>query len=76
MFSSVGCPALVPILMPGGTCGILAELEPADASNATPPIAALRSIGYEGYLSAEAVPYPDSESAAAQTIQTFRQFVP
>src|SRR5438309_297559 len=41
MFSSVACPALVPILMPGGIGRIAAEPEAADASNAAPPIAAL-----------------------------------
>src|SRR5207237_1397059 len=51
MFSSVGCPALVPILMPGGIGRMVAELEAADASNAAPPIAALaksRLAGLEG----------------------------
>jgi sugar phosphate isomerase/epimerase len=39
------------------------------------PIAAvLRDIGYEGYASAEALPYPDSDAAAAQTMKAFRQF--
>jgi sugar phosphate isomerase/epimerase len=34
--------------------------------------AALREIGYQGYLSAEAFPWPDSHTAAAQTIRGFR----
>ncbi|MFO0428624.1 MAG: TIM barrel protein [Planctomyces sp.] len=34
----------------------------------------LHSFGYKGFLSAEAFPIPDSESAAAETIQTFRKF--
>lgn len=34
---------------------------------------ALRAIGYDGFLSAEALPWPDSEAAAAQTIATFRK---
>jgi sugar phosphate isomerase/epimerase len=38
-------------------------------------VAALQEIGYDGYLSAEAVPYPNSETAAAQTIKTFREVV-
>lgn len=39
------------------------------------PIAeALRAIGYQGYASAEALPYPDSDAAAAQTIESFRKF--
>ena len=37
-----------------------------------PPILdALKSINYEGYLSAEAFPWPDSLGAAQQTIQCF-----
>ncbi|HEV3385980.1 MAG TPA: sugar phosphate isomerase/epimerase family protein, partial [Gemmata sp.] len=32
-------------------------------------IAALKEIGYEGYLSAEVYPLPDSDSAAKQTIE-------
>jgi sugar phosphate isomerase/epimerase len=38
-----------------------------------PIAAALRDIGYQGYASAEALPYPDSAAAAAQTIRAFRQ---
>ena len=38
-----------------------------------PLIAALREIGYEGYLSAEVLPLPDSATAARQTIATIRQ---
>jgi sugar phosphate isomerase/epimerase len=37
-----------------------------------PIIAALKAIGYNGYLSAEALPWPDSKSAAEQTIRTYR----
>jgi sugar phosphate isomerase/epimerase len=37
-----------------------------------PVVAALRDIGYGGYLSAEAFPWPDSRAAAAQTIRAFR----
>ncbi|MDX1953006.1 MAG: sugar phosphate isomerase/epimerase family protein [Verrucomicrobiota bacterium] len=37
-------------------------------------IAALTELNYEGFLSAEALPFPDSDSAAAQTIQMFREF--
>lgn len=44
-------------------CGHL-ELEPA--------VRALRQIGYTGYLSAEAFPYPDPEAAARQTLTAFR----
>jgi sugar phosphate isomerase/epimerase len=38
----------------------------------TPVIAALRQIGYDGYLSAEVLPLPNSEAAAAQTIASFQ----
>lgn len=38
--------------------------------------AALREIGYEGYLSAEAFPYPDSDAAAKQTIDAFQKYFP
>jgi sugar phosphate isomerase/epimerase len=39
-----------------------------------PIVAALGEIGYAGYLSAEALPWPDSESAARQTIESYRMF--
>ncbi|MCO6457737.1 MAG: sugar phosphate isomerase/epimerase [Pirellulaceae bacterium] len=39
-----------------------------------PLAAALREINYGGYLSAEALPLPDPESAARQTIQSYRHF--
>ena len=39
-----------------------------------PVIRALREIGYKGYLSAEALPWPDPFQAAQQTIQAFRYF--
>jgi sugar phosphate isomerase/epimerase len=39
------------------------------------PIAhALISSGYDGYVSAEAFPWPDPDLAAAQTIRSFHQF--
>jgi sugar phosphate isomerase/epimerase len=38
-----------------------------------PIIAALGEIGYTGYLSAEALAYPDSHQAARQTIDTFKR---
>jgi sugar phosphate isomerase/epimerase len=39
------------------------------------PIAeALRAIGYAGYASAEALPYPDPDEAARRTIEAFRKF--
>lgn len=40
-----------------------------------PIIAALREIGYSGYLSAEAFPYPDPDAAALKTIRAFRYWV-
>jgi sugar phosphate isomerase/epimerase len=36
--------------------------------------AALKEIGYRGYISAEAFPHPNPESAAEQTIRAFRSF--
>lgn len=40
---------------------------------AVPPVvAALRDIGYQGYLSAEILPLPDGPAAAAQTMLAFR----
>jgi sugar phosphate isomerase/epimerase len=36
-------------------------------------VAALRAVGYEGYLSAEVFPLPDSDTAAKQTIDSFRR---
>jgi len=39
-----------------------------------PIAAALAAIGYAGYASAEALPLPDSISAARQTITTFRRW--
>lgn len=41
-----------------------------------PISAALRDIGYAGYLSAEILPLPDAETAAAQTMASFRCLVP
>lgn len=40
-----------------------------------PIVAALREIGFDGFLSAEILPLPDPASAARQTIQAFRQHV-
>jgi sugar phosphate isomerase/epimerase len=39
-----------------------------------PIVAALREIGYDQYLSAEIFPSPDAETAARQTIESFRRF--
>lgn len=38
-----------------------------------PVIAALKDIGYTGYLSAEILPLPDEETAAKQTIESFKR---
>jgi sugar phosphate isomerase/epimerase len=35
---------------------------------------ALIRSGYNGYVSAEAFPWPDQEQAAAQTIRSFRKY--
>jgi sugar phosphate isomerase/epimerase len=35
---------------------------------------ALKEIGYDGFLSAEALSYPDPEAAARQTTETFRRY--
>jgi sugar phosphate isomerase/epimerase len=40
-----------------------------------PIVAALKEIGYAGYLSAEVYPLPDSDTAAKQTIASFRKYV-
>jgi sugar phosphate isomerase/epimerase len=36
--------------------------------------AELREVGYDGYISAEAFPYPDSESAARATMDAFNRY--
>lgn len=41
-----------------------------------PVMQALRDIGYAGFLSAEILPLPDAETAAKQTIASFRKFCP
>ena len=41
-----------------------------------PIAAALREINYDGYISAEVLPWPDAEAAAAQTMTAFRQHFP
>ncbi len=42
-------------------------------TDVAPIIAALRRIGYAGYLSAEIIPLPDDAAAARQTIASVRQ---
>ncbi len=44
----------------------------AGQMNFAPIVAALRTIAYSGFLSAEAFPYPDPQAAAEQTIRAFR----
>ena len=39
-----------------------------------PIAAALRDTGYDGYISAEALPYPDPDEAARLTIEAFKKF--
>ncbi len=39
-----------------------------------PITAALRDIGYQGYVSAEALPYPDPAEAARRTMAAYRQY--
>ncbi len=39
-----------------------------------PIVAALAGIGYAGFASAEALPYPDSHAAARQTIAAFNKY--
>ena len=36
---------------------------------------ALREVGFQGYASAEALPYPDPDAAAAQTMAAFKEFL-
>ena len=40
-----------------------------------PVIRALRDIGFTGYLAAEILPLPDSESAAKQTMTSFQKWI-
>jgi sugar phosphate isomerase/epimerase len=35
---------------------------------------ALRDIGYTGYISAECLPWPDSDAAAAKTIENYKRY--
>jgi sugar phosphate isomerase/epimerase len=43
-------------------------------TDAAPVIAALKEVGYDGYLSAEIFPEPDADAAARQTIEAFRKY--
>ena len=40
-----------------------------------PVVAALKEIGYDGYLSAEIFPLPDADEAAAQTIKVIQSLI-
>ncbi len=42
--------------------------------NYPPIVAALEAIGYDRFASAEALPYPDPQAAARQTIESFRKY--
>lgn len=42
--------------------------------NHAPVATALREIGFEGFVSAEAFPTPDPETAARQTMESFRKY--
>jgi sugar phosphate isomerase/epimerase len=44
-------------------------------TDAAAVIAALRAVGYTGYLSAEVLPLPDSAAAARQSIESFRRWI-
>ena len=43
---------------------------------AAPIAAALREMNYSGYVSAEILPLPDADTAARQTMESFRRFFP
>ncbi|MST01409.1 MAG: sugar phosphate isomerase/epimerase, partial [Pedosphaera sp.] len=43
-------------------------------TDVAPIAAALKEAGYTGYISAEVLPLPDGESAARQTIESFRRW--
>lgn len=45
-------------------------------TDVAPVVAALRDIGFAGYLSGEILPLPDSAGAAAQTIKAIRAHLP
>lgn len=44
-------------------------------SDPAPVVAALRNIGFQGYLSAEVFPWPSSGEAAERTVTSFRKLV-
>ena len=78
-------PSLAGSFKLAGSCEKLWHVHIGD-SNRLPPgkghidfgraVAALREIGYEGYLSAELLPIPDRDRAAEETIRYMRAMVP
>jgi sugar phosphate isomerase/epimerase len=44
-------------------------------TDVAPITESLKEAGYDGYVSGEVLPLPDSESAAAQTIRAYRRYV-
>jgi sugar phosphate isomerase/epimerase len=43
--------------------------------NFSPIFHALGQIGYKGYISAEALPFPDPQTAAAKSLETFQRLI-
>ena len=43
-------------------------------SEVAPVVEALKSIGYQGWISAEVRPRPDSETAMTQTLASYRKW--
>jgi sugar phosphate isomerase/epimerase len=44
-------------------------------TDVAPITEALKESGYDGYVSGEVLPLPDSESAAAQTLRAYRRYI-
>jgi len=42
----------------------------------SPVAEALIDVGYDGYVSGEIFPWPDAETAATKTLESFRKFFP
>ena len=68
-----------------GAKGLIGHVHFADSNrlavgcghtDAAAAVAALREIGYQGYLSAEIFPRPDSEDAARRTMEAYRSLFP
>jgi len=61
------------------SCTFCRRQSPRDSFGHTdlaPLVQALHDINYTGYLSAEILPLPDSDTAAEQTIVSFRKWFP